>query len=111
MAVAWPTVDDVVSLLRLPPDAASDPLLATDLAAAIEWVTNRTDPNYSTPGAPGFLPESLWTAAQYETARLVRRRDSLDGTVGWGDMGVVRIGAKDVDIETLIAPYLAVVIA
>ena len=46
-----------------------------------------------------------------EAGRLYRRRDSVDGTIGWGDMGVVRVGPKDPDIETLIAPYLNVVFA
>jgi hypothetical protein len=64
---------------------------------------------YTATGSPYFLPDPLFTAAQYEAARLYRRRDSVDGTIGWGDMGVVRVGPKDPDIETLMAPYLAVV--
>ena len=35
----------------------------------------------------------------------------FDGTIGWGDMGVVRVGPKDPDIETMIAPFLNVVFA
>ena len=107
----WPTVEDVASLLRLGADAASDPLLATSLAAAIDWVTNRADAQWTTPGAPGFLPDALFTVAQLEAGRLYRRRDSTDGTIGWGDAGVVRVGPKDPDIETMLAPYLALVVA
>jgi hypothetical protein len=46
-----------------------------------------------------------------EGGRLYRRRDSVDGTIGWGDMGLVRVGPKDPDIETLIAAYLTIVFA
>jgi hypothetical protein len=110
VATAWPGLDDVKALLRVE-DTASDALITTGLAAAITWVTNRVDPKY-VPGTPTFvapLPDPLFTVAQYEAARLVRRRDSVDGTIGWGDMGVVRVGPKDPDIETLIAAYLVIV--
>ena len=114
MAAAWPTVSDVINLLRLGPDASSDPLLGTDLAAAIDWTINRIDPSHN-PADPLFadleLADSLYTVALHEAGRLVRRRDSVDGTIGWGDMGVVRVGPKDPDIETLLAPYLAIVFA
>lgn len=111
MAAAWPTVDDVKVLLRVT-DSSDDTLIGQDLAAAIAWVTNRVDPKY-VPGTPTFvapLPDPLFSVAQHEAARLVRRRDSVDGTIGWGDMGVVRVGPKDPDIETLITPYLVVVV-
>jgi hypothetical protein len=112
MAAAWPTVADVETLLRIGSNPADDEVVASNLAAAIAWVTNRVDPMY-VPGSPTFvapLADPLWTAAQYEAARLYRRRDSVDGTIGWGDMGVVRVGPKDPDIETMITPYLALVV-
>jgi hypothetical protein len=110
MATAWPTVTDVQNLLRVQAgNTGDDNLVATDLAAAIAWTTNRVDPAVIPP-ANSFLPDPLFTVAQYEAARLYRRRDSVDGTIGWGDMGVVRVGPKDPDIETLIAAYLAIVV-
>jgi hypothetical protein len=109
MAAAWPTSDDVKALLRID-DTTSDALIASDLAAAISWVTGRVGTTYTDPASTDFLPDPLFTVAQYEAARLVRRRDSVDGTIGWGDMGVVRVGPKDPDIETLIAQYLVVVV-
>jgi hypothetical protein len=113
MAADWPTVADVQNLLRVQAgNAGDDQLIADDLAAAIQWTINRIDPMY-VPGSATFVApfsDALFTVAQYETARLYRRRDSVDGTIGWGDMGVVRVGPKDPDIETLIAPYLAIVI-
>jgi len=116
MAADWPTVADVEALLRIEP-GSDDALVASDLAAAIAWVTNRVDPQW-VPGSPTYptpppavpLADPLYTAALHEAGRLFRRRDSVDGTIGWGDMGVVRVGPKDPDIETLITPFLNVVI-
>jgi hypothetical protein len=111
MATAWPVLADVKALLRVD-DTADDALIGTNLAAAIGWVTARCSggQGWVSPGNPNFLPDPLFSAAQYEAARLTRRRDSVDGTIGWGDMGVVRVGPKDPDIETLMAPYLAIII-
>jgi hypothetical protein len=111
MAADWPVLTDVKALLRVD-DSTDDALISTNLSAAIAWVTNRVDPKY-VPGSATFvapLPDPLFTVAQYEAARLTRRRDSVDGTIGWGDMGIVRVGPKDPDIETLMAPYLVIVL-
>ena len=112
VSAGWPTVADVQNLLRVTAgDTGDDSLVQTNLDAAIGWVTARVDPMWTDPGSDRFLPAALFTVAQYEAARLYRRRDSVDGTIGWGDMGVVRVGPKDPDIETLIAPYLSIVFA
>ncbi|HEY2302710.1 MAG TPA: head-tail connector protein [Acidimicrobiales bacterium] len=111
MAADWPTLDDVKTLLRTD-DTNDDALIQTNLTAATDWVKNRVASQYwdaTDPAYVGYVPNPLFTAAQYEAARLTRRRDSVDGTIGWGDMGVVRVGPKDPDIETLLAPYLAIV--
>jgi hypothetical protein len=112
VAADWPTVTDVELLLRIGANPDDDQVVATDLAAAIAWVSGRCSPQYVDPDDPAteFLPDPLWTVTQHEAARLYRRRDSVDGTVGWGDMGIVRIGPKDPDIETMIAQYLALVV-
>lgn len=110
VSAGWPTLDDVKSLLRLGTDTTDDTLVTQNLDAAIGWVTERCDPIYTTAGSDRFLPAQLFTVAQYEAARLYRRRDSVDGTIGWGDMGVVRVGPKDPDIETMIAAYLVIVV-
>jgi len=109
-AAAWPTVADVKTFLRLGADTTDDALIGTELAAAIHWVSNRCVAQYVTPGTAQFLPEPLYSAALHEAGRMYRRRDSVDGTMGWGDMGVVRVGPKDPDIETMLAPYLNVII-
>src|SRR5215471_15523901 len=114
MAAIWPTVDDVKAYLRLGTGTTPDDgLVADQLAAAIAWVSSRTSPKWNNPNDPGWTgsyPDPLFTACIMEAGRLYRRRDSVDGTVGWGDMGVVRVGPKDPDIETMLAPYLAVVV-
>ena len=79
------------------------------MAAAIDWVTQRADPAWTTPGLPGFLPAGLFQAALLDACRGYRRRDSVDGTVGWGDMGIVRVGPKDPEVDKYMAPYLAIV--
>ena len=109
MAADWPTVDDVKAMLRVD-DTTDDTFIGQCLAAAVLWVQNRVDPAYIPP-ANATVPAALFWVATAEAARLVRRRDSVDGTIGWGDMGVVRVGPKDPDIETMIARYLAVVFA
>jgi hypothetical protein len=106
----WPTVGDVENWLRT--TGASTPeqtVTAQALAAAIDWVTQRADPQWTTPGLPGFLPAGLFQAALLDACRGYRRRDSVDGTVGWGDMGIVRVGPKDPEVDKYMAPYLAIV--
>jgi hypothetical protein len=49
------------------------------------------------------LPDALYEAALLDSARIYRRRDSLDGTVAWGDMGAIRVGRADPDVERLYA--------
>jgi hypothetical protein len=111
MATAWPGLQDVKNLLRIGSDTSDDAVVSQALAAAIAWVTARVDGCWTTPANRGFLPDPLFSVALYEAARLYRRRDSVDGTIGWGDLGVVRVGPKDPDIETMIAPYLRIVFA
>jgi hypothetical protein len=106
----WPTVGDVENWLRTTgASPAEQTVTAQALAAAIDWVTQRADPAWTTPGLPGFLPAGLFQAALLDACRGYRRRDSVDGTVGWGDMGIVRVGPKDPEVDKYMAPYLAIV--
>ena len=110
-SAGWPTVADVQNLLRVESGVPGDDQLVTqELGAAIGWVTSRCLAEYVTEGTDRFLPAELFVVSMHEAARLYRRRDSVDGTVGWGDMGVVRIGPKDPDIESLLGRFLAVVV-
>jgi hypothetical protein len=114
MAV-WPTLKEVRSLLRLQPDPTEDGFIQTALSAAIDYGQRRLglvlvdngdgtfgparEPSY--PGDTTVLPDTCHQACLIHAARLYRRRDSIDGTLGFGDLGVVRVGRVDADIEAL----------
>ena len=102
----WPSVTDVQNWLRTQGAPPSEVIVTQQaLNASIDYVTQRSDPQYTTPGLPGFLPAGLFQAALLDACRGYRRRDSVDGTVGWGDMGIVRIGPKDPEVEKYLTPY------
>lgn len=56
---------------------------------------------YGWPAVPAPIIEAqlLWTA------RLFRRRDSVDGIAGAGDFGPIRVGRMDPDVADMIADY------
>jgi hypothetical protein len=112
VAAAWPVLADVKAYLRIGTDTTDDAVLAGMLAAATAWTEDRTNPKWWDPTNADYtqIPDPLFTVVVMESGRLYRRRDSVDGTIGWGDMGVVRVGPKDPEIDTLIAPYLTVVV-
>lgn len=99
----WPTLQDVRRLLRLTGGDANEDAVITDaLAAAINYGNARL--NYKYPVPPfdnGTLPDAAREACTLHAARLYRRRDSLDGTIAWGDAGAIRVGRLDPDVELL----------
>lgn len=98
----YPTLVEVRKFLRLQPDANDDAVITTALAAAVDYANRRT--NYKYPIPPfddGTLPDAAHQACLIHAARLYRRRDSIDGTLGFGDLGLVRVGRADPDIEAL----------
>jgi hypothetical protein len=109
----WPTLAEVRTLLRMQPDPTEDGVIQTGLAAAVNYGIKRmgqtvtTNPDGSTswawtyPADTTALPDSAHEACLLDAARLYRRRDSVDGTIGFGDMGVVRVGRTDADVERL----------
>jgi len=101
MAV-WPTLKEVRDYLRLTPDSAQDAIIATALAAAIDYGNRRL--NYKYPIPPydnNLLPDSAHQACLIHAARLFRRRDTVDGTIGFGELGLIRVGRYDADVEAL----------
>lgn len=73
----------------------SDALLTRALVAAQSWVTDRV------------MVAELDSAEVQEAivllaSRWYKRRQSPEGVAGWGDLGVIRILAKDPDIEALL---------
>jgi hypothetical protein len=98
----WPTMPEVRGLLRLQPDPKSDAYITTALAAAIDVGNRRLNYKYPIPPADnGLLPDAAHQACALHAARLYRRADSIDGTLGFGDAGVVRVGRVDPDIDAL----------
>jgi hypothetical protein len=100
----WPKLQEVRSLLRLQPDPTEDGIITTALVAAIDYANRRL--NYLYPVPPyddGSLPDAAHEACLLHAARLYRRRDSIDGTISWGDLGGVRVGRVDPDVEYLYA--------
>jgi hypothetical protein len=114
---AWPTLKEVRALLRLQPDPVEDGFIASALAAAVNYGMGRMGSQYVDngdgtfgpaiepiyPGDTTTLPDAAHEACLLHSARLYRRRDSIDGTLGFGDMGVVRVGRTDVDRDDLYA--------
>jgi Phage gp6-like head-tail connector protein len=99
MAAAWPTLKEVRSFLRLQPDPDSDAVIQTALAAAIDYGVRRL--NYLYPADTDVLPDAGHQACVIHAARLYRRRDTVDGTIGFGELGAIRIGRYDADVEAL----------
>lgn len=98
----WPTLPEVRKLLRLQPDANEDGVITTALAAAIDYGNRRLAYKYPIPPYDdGRLPDAAHEACLLHAARLYRRRDSLDGTIGFGDAGGIRVGRLDPDVDAL----------
>jgi hypothetical protein len=116
MAV-WPVLKEVRTLLRLQPDPVEDGVIQTALAAAVDYGIRRmgsqlvdngdgtfgpgSEPIY--PGDTTTLPDAAHEACLFHAARLYKRRDTIDGTLGFGDLGVVRVGRYDPDKDDLYA--------
>jgi hypothetical protein len=96
----WPTMPEVRTYLRLQPDATQDGIITTSLAAAVDYANRRLNYKYPIPPADdGTLPDLAHDAVVKHAARLFKRRDSVDGTLGLGDQGVIRVGRFDADID------------
>jgi hypothetical protein len=111
---AWPTLPEVRKFLRLAVDPDSDALLGTALAAAIGYGIDHLGKDATTglpiyPGDTTTLPDPCHEACMFHAGRLYRRRDSIDGTIGWGDTGVIRVGRFDADIDALYSGYAPLV--
>jgi hypothetical protein len=112
---AWPTLAEVQTFLRLQPDPIEDGVVQTALDAAINYGVGRMGSTYVDNGdgtctrTPNYdtdtttLPDAAHQACLQHAARLYRRRDSVDGTIGFGDMGLIRVGSTDADRNDLYA--------
>lgn len=95
----WPTLADLRRYARLPVDQSEDPVLSDALGAAVDFGDRALGHRW--PPDADNLPAGARQACLIHAARLYRRRDSLDGTVGWGDLGAIRVGRTDPDVVAL----------
>lgn len=78
--------------------------------AAEAYVAKRC--RWAVPGAGESWPPApadLVQAVKLQTARMLVRRNSPDGLVGMGDLGVGRVPISDRDVDALMRPYRRVV--
>ena len=81
-----------------------DAHLAHCLDVATAWVEDRV---YVEPDA-GYArrhPE-VTEAILLIASRLYARRNSPEGVAGWGDLGVIRVIARDPDVEALLERHI-----
>lgn len=52
------------------------------------------------------IPDAIVQATLLTAARLYRRKGSPEGVAGFNDMGVVRVGRADPDVQALIQPFV-----
>ena len=100
----WPKLPEVRQWLRLAANADDDAIISSALAAAIDFGNRRTDCTSTTrPSSPtGAGPRACnHEACLMHAARLYKRRDSIDGALGWGDSGIIRVGRADPDITSM----------
>lgn len=105
----WPTLDEVKTQVRIQgSDTMDNGLLEECRVAAREHILDRINRGELI----GEVPPPVRRAAVMLAARLFKRRDSLDGSLGMPDVGVVRVdGARDWDIEQLLFPYIRIPVA
>lgn len=107
MATAWPDLKTVRTFLRLQPDPVEDSVIGTALAAAVDYGARKTGNRWPGDVDPGewltTLPDTAFEACLFHAARLYRRRDTIDGALGFGDAGLIRVGRADPDIDALYA--------
>jgi IPT/TIG domain-containing protein len=101
--VDWPTLAEVRQKLRIT-GTDDDPVIDSARKAALDYGNRRTNYRWA-PGANSLwaqpMTDAVHEAAMIHAARLYRRRDSTDGTVGWADVGLTHIGRADPDVEAL----------
>lgn len=111
----WPNADDYRAWARIP-DAVDDAAIEDALAAVTVGVLARC-PSLAAPEHPDLpvdpatCPADVAYAVLLWTNRLLARRNSPDGVVGVADLGVANVARMDADIQRMLSPWLAVVLA
>ena len=71
------------------------------------WPLDGEEATAQVNGTWGFsaVPTAIKQATVLLAARIFKRNDSPGGVMGFGDLGVIRVGRMDPDIDRLIQPY------
>jgi len=100
------TIDDLAQWCNITVRGASvDALLTECLGAAQDLISERLGV-WVNPLADGWAPR-IEQAVLIQASRYYKRRQSPEGSAGWGDLGVVRIVSVDPDVEALLNNDLA----
>ena len=91
---SWPALKEVRTFLRMQPDPTEDTVIDTARAAAVDFGMRILGPD-TYPADTDQLPDSAHQAALQHAARLYKRRDSIDGTIAGGDLGIVQVGRTE----------------
>lgn len=102
----WPSVNDYTAWAGIGDTRDDD-----TVEAALDAVRAAVIARCPTLAAVDEVPADVAYACLLWCNRLVARRNSPDGVVGVGDMGVANIGRWDPDVGRLLAPWTAPVLA
>jgi hypothetical protein len=72
------------------------------------WFTGGWQPRVRVTAQWGWpaIPDDISQATLIVATRLYRRKGSPEGVAGFGDMGVVRLGRVDPDVQALLRPFM-----
>lgn len=105
------TVDQVASAVNFKGDPTTDVSFQAAWKAAEGYVSKRCRwTTVDDQGQPLPAPDELVEAVILLTSRFLQRKNSPNGLVGFGDLGVVALPSQDVDVKALIAPYRIAVV-
>lgn len=104
---AFPTIEQFKEWARIAgDDTVDDAAISEKMAAAqadMYATLTPTDPITNRPLTD--LPGNLREAFYLRVMRLLARRNSPEGVVGFADFGPARVARADVDVDTLEGPY------
>jgi hypothetical protein len=99
---AEPTVDDLARWLTIEtPSMDLVDVLGQTLEVSIAWTYDRC-----VPLDPARLPPQVSQAMLMTAARLFRRRNSVSGFEGFGELGFAPVRGMDADVERLLTRWL-----
>ncbi len=107
MTTTKPTTDDLVGWLKLQsaPGAETRAVYDRVVAGAVSYIESRINLPVGT--TDNLYPDDVALAILMTAARFAKRSTSPEGVAGLSDLGaVIRIQAKDPDVEVLLLRYL-----